>query len=490
MRATSPAVLDPAIRFVPPSRGLGTGAVGKARVWSYLSLRGLRIESVFVLAYIVISRIGYLPAAKLGFNLGPVPVFLTDVVLLLLLTASFVRSPIRLLSWFAGGVGTGPVGGAVWLLCLLAVAEAVAAMRGYGMFALRDLAIFGYSLFFPLTYLAISDRSTALKLTRYFIYAGVVLAALVVIEVVTGIDMLVVEVGKRWLGSETIEIVGTDDVGGIIAFSLVALMAYILTEPEQRPLNCAGAAICVLALVLNTARCAVLAVVVGIAQTFFLLRWRHRVNLALLAICTAGVVILAFALGVLTTDTIKNFYAAALAGATGSDDSSQFRLERWQYAIHLWRLHPVIGNGFGVPLAKASLLAPKELEGQFNVGMPHNTFLFLLCRVGIVGLAVVGFCWAYAWYDLAAVVRQTARGDELAVANILVAMAAFASFVLFFERPMNGASFWIMAAVATKLAWFARNRPLVAASRGFADGIPFGVAALGAPQGVYRSLRR
>ena len=27
----------------------------------------------------------------------------------------------------------------------------------------------------------------------------------------------------------------SDGVGGIIAFSLVALMAYILTEPEQRP---------------------------------------------------------------------------------------------------------------------------------------------------------------------------------------------------------------------------------------------------------------
>jgi hypothetical protein len=100
---------------------------------------------------------------------------------------------------------------------------------------------FGYSVFFPLTWMAIPDRSTALKLTRFFIYAGVVLAALVVIEVVTGIDLLVVEVGKRWLGSETIEIVGTDDVGGIIAASLVALVAYILMEPEQRWLNCACA---------------------------------------------------------------------------------------------------------------------------------------------------------------------------------------------------------------------------------------------------------
>jgi O-antigen ligase len=303
-----------------------------------------------------------------------------------------------------------------------------------------------------------------------------VLAALVVIEVVTGVDLLVVEVGKRWLGSETVEIVGTDDVGGIIACSLVALLAYILLDPRWRLFNCACAAVCVLALVLNTARCAVLATVVGVAETFFLVRWRHRINLLLLAVSAVGVVAVAFAIGVLTTDTIWNFYRAAMAGATGTDESSLFRLERWRYAIHLWHLHPLLGNGFGVPLAKATLLAPKESEGLFNVGMPHNTFLFLLCRMGVMGLALVAFCWGYAWYGVAVIARRNMSADELAVANILVALAVFASFVLFFERPMNGATFWIIAAVATRLTWFTRNRqPSAVPSRSIAAPMSAGM---------------
>ncbi len=415
-----------------------------------LSFRGLNFRILLVAGYLIFSRIGYLPAAKLGINIGPIPVFLTDIVLLALLAASFVKSPIRLVSWFVGGVGAGPVGGAVWLLCLAAIGYCVAALRGYGMFAIRDLAIFGYSLFFPLTYMAIPDRAAARKLVLYFIYAGVVLAGFVVVEVVTGVDLLVVEVGKRWLGGKTIAIVGTDDVGGIIAFSLVALLPYILIEQRRRWLHAGCAFVCVLALVLNTARCAVLATVAAVIQMFFLLRWRERINLLIVAVCGAVLVMFAAATGVLHLETLQNFYKAVAAGATGSDDSSQFRLERWRYAVHLWRLHPLLGNGFGVPLAKSTILAPKELEGQFNVGMPHNTFLFLLCRMGVMGLALVWFCWGYAWYGAAAGARDGSNADDFALANILVGMAVFGSFVLFFERPMNGAAFWIMAAVAAR----------------------------------------
>jgi O-antigen ligase len=214
---------------------------------------------------------------------------------------------------------------------------------------------------------------------------------------------------------------------------------------------------------------------VAIFHTFFLVRWRQRLSLALLAVCAAWFVATAVTIGVLHADSLTNFYKAVAAGATGADDSSQFRLERWHYAITLWRLHPLLGNGFGVPLAKSTLLAPKELEGQFNVGMPHNTFLFLLCRMGVIGLALAGFCWVYAWYGVAARARQAKGGDELALANILITLAVFASFVLFFERPMNGASFWIMAAVAARFASLAPSPVSVLRSRTDAKFLPYGI---------------
>jgi O-antigen ligase len=209
--------------------------------------------------------------------------------------------------------------------------------------------------------------------------------------------------------------------------------------------------ICVLALILNTARSAVLSAIVALAQTFLLVRWRQKLYLLLLSIGAAGMVMLAMAIGILSTEVFKHFYDSIVAGAAGVDGSSKFRMERWQYVVQLWKQHPILGNGFGVPLAVSSLLAPKEAQGQFNVGMPHNTFLFLLARTGIVGLALVVFGWVYAWCGLVGTNRRDSNPDSLALANILVSMATFAGFVLFFERPMNGASFWIMVAAATKL---------------------------------------
>jgi hypothetical protein len=48
--------------------------------------------------------------------------------------------------------------------------------------------------------------------------------------------------------------------------------------------------------------------------------------------------------------------------------------------------------------------------------------------------------------------RPVRREEELAALNILIAMAGFAAFVLFFERPMNNAAFWIALAAGVRLA--------------------------------------
>ena len=106
----------------------------------------------------------------------PGPIFLTDITLLLLFAVSLVRWPSRILYWLSEGVGAGPVGRVIWILCILATVYFVLAFSEYGLYAVRDLAIFGYSLFFPLTCFAIRDRRDAVRLLRYLTYAGVILA--------------------------------------------------------------------------------------------------------------------------------------------------------------------------------------------------------------------------------------------------------------------------------------------------------------------------
>ena len=115
--------------------------------------------------------------------------------------------------------------------------------------------------------------------------------------------------------------------------------------------------------------------------------------------------------------------------------------------------HPVFGVGFGRMLLPSTLpsLQPELRLGQFNMGMPHNTFLFLAARMGLIGLMSVLFCWFFILGRLF-VVSKFARGaDELAAANILVMMFGFAIFVLFFERPKFNAVFWIVMAIGQRL---------------------------------------
>jgi O-antigen ligase len=84
--------------------------------------------------------------------------------------------------------------------------------------------------------------------------------------------------------------------------------------------------------------------------------------------------------------------------------------------------------------------------------MPHNTFLFVLARVGVAGLALIVACWVSSVARLVRRARDEFRPDRLAAAAMLIAMAGFAFFVLFFERPMNNAEFWILCAIALRLS--------------------------------------
>jgi O-antigen ligase len=97
------------------------------------------------------------------------------------------------------------------------------------------------------------------------------------------------------------------------------------------------------------------------------------------------------------------------------------------------------------------LQEPSERKGAFNGGMPHNTFLFVADRMGMVGLTLILFCWSLIFGRLLATFRRTRRADDLVGANILAAMFGFATFVLFFERPVTNAAFWIVMAAGARM---------------------------------------
>ena len=434
-------------------------AVSRDPMAVVLGLRGMTLELWLILAYIVVMGVGDLRAAKLGIYIGPAPIFLTDITLLLLFVVSLIRWPSRILYWLSEGVGAGPVGRVVWILCILATVYFVLASSEYGLYAVRDLVIFGYSLFFPLTCFAIRDRRDAVRLLRYLTYAGVILALMLLFQLASGVNLGLFGEGTRFILGRRVPEMGGGEVAGFCVFSLAALLSYVTFERQLHRFHILCAIACFFALAATTCRSGVVGVALASSVTFLCATPKYRIRYALFAGFLAVPVFVSPLIpltvpGAELLQGLRLSVLSAIGGASGvPDPTSYFRLIRWRITFALWLKHPVFGVGFGRMLLPSTLpsLQTELGLGKFNMGMPHNTFLFLAARMGMLGLMPVLFCWLFILGRLFVVSRLTRRADELAVTNILAMMFGFAMFVLFFERPMFNAVFWIVMAIGQRL---------------------------------------
>ena len=459
--------------YRPPGWGRTPRMVRRTRLrqaWAglrpLLSLKPRRADILLIVGYLVLTRIGSLSAAKLGVQIGPVPLFLTDLTLISLLGVSLLKRPGQVLFWATAGQQAGGAGRAVWMLCVAGIIYFVFAFPIYRLYAIRDLAIFTYSIFFPLTYFAVNSRIWAKRITRYFVYSGIVLAVLMLIQFATGVDIGFGSNVREILG-RNITYVGSDDYGGILAASLMGLVAYGLLERERKTFHLLAAFVCFFAMAATGTRSAMVGCAVAGFVTFMLVSHRYRLGFCIVA----AILVVTLIVGTVLPESIPgvkalhDFYNAILSASGGaSDENAAFRLERWIDAFHTWLAHPLFGVGFGRDVMH-QIYVPQWAPDKFNLGMPHNTYLFLLARAGVVGFGLVVVAMVAGFWRLGWAVRRYRQPDDLAAMSALVAMAAFGAFVLFFERPMNNATFWIMLAVGIRLAQTSRAAALAAVRR-------------------------
>jgi len=321
--------------------------------------------------------------------------------------------------------------------------------------AARDLAIFGYSLFFPLSYICLDSKEAAGNALRILIYLGVVLALLLLTQARLGFD---IGLGgeTRVLGGQVAEYVGSGDVGGIVAFAVAGLISYAVFRRRNRVMHLVLAAACLAALAVVATRAAVVGLALcGVAMLLVVdSKYRHRVALSICLLLLISVGIRFLPEDIPGVARLHQFYLALSSAISGNDGNAAFRLSRWRYVIDLWSQHPVLGVGFGRDLYPSWLISPREASGEFNAGMPHNTYLMILARLGLVGLCLILFSVVATLGKLfrSRSAREAGSADCMAAANVLICMCGFAGFVLFFERPMHGAAFWVVLAVACRLS--------------------------------------
>ncbi len=428
---------------------LETAPKGRARV------RDLGAGGLLIAGYLIVTRIGGLEAAKIGFQAGPLPLYLTDFLLIfLLLYCLFLRSG-KTIVWLIGGRGIGIAGQSIWLLILASVFHTVAAFPAWGILAIRDLAIFSYALFFPLAYFILDTPAKAATLVRIMAYAGAGLAFLLVVDVFTGLHFYF-EAGSRVLTDDRVQVASyaSGDEGGMCAFAVCAMLAYLMTERRGRVWYFLLMLVAILGVALPQTRAATIGIAMAAAFALLLVGPGTRIISLMSAI---GLLVLAYLFVTLLPETelartIWAFYKAVTSGVSVSgDDNAYFRLLRWNAVLELWQGSPFIGIGFGKPIIPEFLI--QRAERGLNAGLPHNSFLTTVARMGLIGLALLLTPWLTAIYRAARATSYSRyRPDAFAVAIVLVCMLGYANFVLFIERPMHAAALWIMAAAACRLS--------------------------------------
>lgn len=412
-----------------------------------------------IVIYVVGTRISPDGVGKFGISAGGIGIFSTEILIVLLSLIAFLKNPAQLTIWLLSGSGAGFAGATVWVLFWSSIIYALLGFHAWQLLAIRDLAIFGYSVIFTLAYIVIDTKPKALFVLKAFIASSVITALALIGDSLSGLHLLYLEeIRSVANSSDALNSIGGGDVGASAAASVGALLILAgrtgSNRPSMRYVYLGLAGVCLLALIIAQTRSASFGAAIATALALSGMRIRNVValGLGLIAIGLVSLALVALMPGAGAATLLQNFATTMHSGAELTEDPNfAFRYLRWVYVVNEWRSAPYFGIGFGVPLVPADYISGDEIG--LNAGLPHNTYLTILARMGLFGLLLFALPW------LRGILLCFERGETVdssdyqrMVSTILLFFAGFAGFVLFFERPWHSAAFWIMLAVAYRLA--------------------------------------
>ena len=236
------------------------------------------------------------------------------------------------------------------------------------------------------------------------------------------------------------------DVGfsPLLIGSLMALAFYIGSE-RRRAIYALVSFVTLLGLVVTMQRSAFLALPVSVFAMTFLLSHRHRLRLAA-GVSLVCVLVVGGAAATSLGSAGKTNLLSAVTGRFlsiadfGQDVSAQHRLREWTSALAIVRRHPLTGGGLGT---RVGFYSPMYGEVQKRMGYwstdiyMHNSYMWVMTKMGIVGLACLLAL-------LVATVREVLAGARLPRGNIQASLfaglfATLATFVIasFFGPLLN-----------------------------------------------------
>lgn len=137
------------------------------------------------------------------------------------------------------------------------------------------------------------------------------------------------------------------------------------------------------------------------------------------------------------------------SGLYQKGDNNRFRLVWWETAVNdTLHTNPWVGVGFGYDLADEFLKAYYPDSGDdFNVRSPHNVWVTIFARMGLVGLlAFVAIATALG-FATAPAVRASAPVHHALPWCVAWAILTASTFGVVLEGPMGAVVFWVSVGV-------------------------------------------
>lgn len=392
-----------------------------------------------------------------------VPLFVTDVVLLILFLSIFVlprphypRSPL-----------------AVNLFLFLFLAAGVlSAVRGFSehrdpIFVLRDAALVEYSLFMLVAYHLVRSWLSVRRVAAFFLMGAAV-------EALNGLGWFFAAPGERRFVAP----------GIYILISLLGILFAILKRLIRRDVGWALATLLFVGLLLANARSlfVVLAILLlltalGGRSIWGKIRFAHLVPTLLTGVVLVTLVAFFF----LQTRGGHDFAARSTEELdsgilhSSQDPDWQFRLAAWREAWRRFAEYPLAGEGFG---------APFTFEIWDGDPRPHNTFLTVLYKMGLIGfLPLLGLLAYFFSLGLSAARRnlENRRVSFLQLALLAqLSLCLFGTANLLLESPFLASLFWAAMGIGLRISQkldFERRLQPCSQSMEVAKELPSGLGA-------------
>lgn len=330
------------------------------------------------------------------------------------------------------------------------IVGAIAASRGLAAFGISqttdDIGLVEYSIALPLVALVASDRWRLNVLQLALVFGGV--SALVVF---TTNDFVI------RAGADLIIQLQNPASGLYISFVLAwvaARRAHGLHTPWFQ-LVAGGAAL--IMIVLTDHRSVWLAAIVVLGAIAVLAPRSRRKRSAMYA----AVAIVAAAIIALSIDTVWNPPSGGDVGnevvglaepETGEGSNVRWRLAYWRELVSRTPEGPALGVGFGQPsefLWRGRQYDFRSDTGTFDVSGPHNVYVHVLYRMGVVGLAaMLALIGLVLWRTLPLLAQNRLPPSRRSELVAILAMFASAATIAFFNdalvNPFLGLFFWTL----------------------------------------------